>query len=242
MSSKTARRRISAATVAALVLGALFVTRMSRGDVRMMIVERGMLCVTEGELGDAPGHRFSVDAPKMRAYVNRPTTQTIEAQFTYLGPTAKVSPLGSGEVREQFGLKLRAQDPCNLVYAMWRIQPESKLVVSVKTNPGQNTSAECGNRGYQNIKPARSRPVPTIRPGSKHSLRAEMDGENLRVFVDGNLVWQGAAGADALALNGPVGIRSDNARLDGVQLLGGEPSEAPSDAVLPCKSGPSEAE
>ena len=41
-----------------------------------------------------------------------------------------------GELRRQFGLKLRAQDACNLVYVMWRIEPASKLVVSIKCRTG----------------------------------------------------------------------------------------------------------
>ncbi|HTX16156.1 MAG TPA: hypothetical protein VMD77_12740, partial [Candidatus Baltobacteraceae bacterium] len=83
---------------------------------------------------------------------------------------------------------------------------------------------------------------PVLRPGSKHSLRAEMDGENLRVFADGNVVWRGDVGADAAALDGPVGIRSDNAALDGLELMVGAPSGAQPDIVLPCKSGPAESE
>jgi hypothetical protein len=70
----------------------------------------------------------------MRAYVNTFTSQPIEAHFTFLGSTGNEARLGSGELRCQFGLKLRAQDACNLDYAMWRIEPESKLVVSVKSN------------------------------------------------------------------------------------------------------------
>jgi hypothetical protein len=62
---------------------------------------------------------------------------------------------------------------------MRRIEPESKLVISVKINPGQNT--ECGNRGYQNIKALHSWPVPELRPGDRHLLRAEMNGEQLCV-------------------------------------------------------------
>ncbi len=91
----------------------------------------------------------------MRAYLNAITAHQVEVHFTYLGSTGNEARLGSGELRRQFGLKLRAQDACNLVYAMWRIEPESKLVVSIKSNPGQHTSAECGNRGYRNIKPQR---------------------------------------------------------------------------------------
>jgi hypothetical protein len=116
-------------------------------------------------------------------------------------------------MRRQFGLKLRAQDACNLVYAMWRIEPESKLVVSVKSNPGEHTSAQCGNRGYQNIKPRRSLPVPVLTPGSTHTLRAQMNGAEMEVFADNSLVWEGSVGTDALSFDGPVGLRSDNARL-----------------------------
>ena len=70
-----------------------------------------------------------------------PTVQDAEARFKYLGPTSQEARLGSGESRRQFGLRLRAQDPCNLVYAMWRIEPEPMLVVSVKRNPGMHSSA-----------------------------------------------------------------------------------------------------
>jgi hypothetical protein len=116
-------------------------------------------------------------------------------------------------MRGQFGLKLRAQDACNLVYAMWRIEPESKLVVSVKSNPGEHSSAQCGNRGYQNIKPRHSSSVPTLEPGATHTLRAQMTGAEMQVFADNSLVWEGSVGPDALRFDGPVGIRSDNARL-----------------------------
>jgi hypothetical protein len=169
-----------------------------------------------------PGQRLSVSVAKMRAYVNAYTQPSAEARFTYLGSTGNEAPLASGEMRRQFGLKLRAQDACNLIYAMWRIEPESKIVVSVKSNPGQHTSAQCSNRGYQNIKPRRSTPVPTLNSGATHTLRAEMNGAEMQVFADGSLVWEGSAGPDALAFDGPVGIRSDNARLQ-IDLRAGPP-------------------
>ena len=143
--------------------------------LRLSAVSRADLCVTEGAIAELSGHRLSVRVPKMRAYLDSRTTPSVEARFKYLGPTGDEARLGSGELRRQFGLKLRAQDACNLVYAMWRIEPESKLVVSVKTNPGQHSSAECGNRGYQNIKPRRSSPVPTLHPGDTHTLRAAIE-------------------------------------------------------------------
>jgi hypothetical protein len=177
----------------------------------------------------------------MRAYLNARTLPTVEADFTYLGSTGNEARLGSGELRRQFGLKLRAQDACNLVYAMWRIEPESKLVVSVKSNPGEHTSAECANRGYRNIKATRSKPVPTLRPGQAHSLRAEMNREEMKVFADNALVWEGQVGQEALTFEGPVGIRSDNARLL-IDLRAPEPTRSQPGRAPGCRTRPGESE
>jgi hypothetical protein len=201
--------------VAALLSLALLSPSLAQAPARDLLdVNPASLCVTEGAIEKASNHRLAVHVPKMRAYVNAWTAQSIEARFTYLGPTSTEAPLGSGEMRRQFGFKLRAQDPCNLVYAIWRIDPEEKLVVSVKRNSNAHTSAECGNRGYENIKPRKSAPLPPLRSGDSHTLRAEMKKEELRVFVDNREVWSGDVGADAAALAGRVGIRSDNARLE----------------------------
>jgi len=198
------------------------------------------LCVTEGAIEQASGNRMSVNVPKMRAFVTVATRQDVEARFTYLGKTAGEKPLGSGEMRRQFGLKLRAQDACNLVYAMWRIEPESKLVVSLKSNPGQHTSAECANRGYRNIKPVHGGPVPVLRPGVAHTLRAELNEAEMRVYADNNLVWEGSVGSLGGPLDGPVGIRSDNAKLE-IELRAGQSSGSHPDE-LSCRPGSGEVE
>jgi hypothetical protein len=187
--------------------------KVNAQSTHLVPVSKANLCVTEGTIDQQPGQPLSVNVSKMRAYVNASTQPVAEARFTYLGSTPNESPLASGEMRRQFGLKLRAQDACNLVYAMWRIEPESKLVVSVKTNPGEHTSAQCSNRGYQNIKPRRSSPVPVLTPGSTHTLRAQMNGAETEVFADNSLVWEGSVGTNAQSFDGPVGLRSDNARL-----------------------------
>jgi hypothetical protein len=192
----------------------------------LMPVAAQDLCVTEGEVTPLEGERLSVQSSKMRAYLNRGTRQVIEARFTYQGATAHDVPLGSGLMRRQFGLKLRAGDPCNLLYVMWRIEPESKIVVSVKRNDGEHTSAECGNRGYDDVKPQRAAPVPRLAPGGTHTLRAALDGALMRVFIDDSPVWEGSVGAAALGFDGPVGLRSDNARLI-VALRAGQPLEGP---------------
>jgi hypothetical protein len=204
-----------------------------------MTVSRADLCLTEGAVEQLPDRRLSVAVPKMRAYVNLETSQYLEARFTYSGPTENQAPLGSGELRRQFGLKLHAQDACNLVYVMWRIAPASEIVVSVKSNPGQHSSSECSNHGYTNIKAAHSAPVPPLPPGQTRTLRAEMNGQALEVFVDNSPVWEGNVGREALSFHGPVGIRSDNARLE-LELKArrqGAGGQMPA-----CRSGPGESD
>jgi hypothetical protein len=212
------------------------------GGMALAAVARSQLCVTEGAIERSGSERrWSISDSKMRAYVNFLTEPVVEARFRYLGPTANEVPLGSGALRRQFGLKLRAQDACNLVYAMWRIEPESKLVVSVKSNPGQHTSAQCGNRGYRNIKPRRSVPVPALSAGGEHTLRAEMNGAQMRVFADNELVWDGSVAPDAVGFDGPVGIRSDNAHLE-IELLAGPAAKAATEQAPLCRAGAGEAE
>jgi hypothetical protein len=226
---------------ALICLVALGVAAAPPSGNKLSPVSRANLCVTEGAIEERAGGRLGVSVPKMRAYLNALTLQSVEADFTYLGSTGNEARLGSGELRRQFGLKLRAQDACNLVYAMWRIEPESKLVVSVKSNPGQHTNSECGNRGYRNIKPARSKPVPVLHPGRAHALRAEMNGAEMKVFADNVLVWEGSVGAEAGNLAGPVGMRSDNVRLE-VEFRAAPPLRAQSGNAQGCRSGPGESE
>jgi hypothetical protein len=160
----------------------------------------------------ASGSELSVESPEFRAVVAGASDADAELRFTYLGPTTEVAQLGSGRVRTQIGLKMRAQDPCNLVYAMWRIDPGPELVVQVKRNAEQRTSAECKNHGYRTIRPARSAPTPEVVQGSTHLLRTAMNESELSVWADDLLVWQGQLGDDVLDLEGPAGLRSDNAR------------------------------
>jgi len=177
-------------------------------------VPRSHLCVTQGALETLPDGRMSVGAAKMRAVLATPGRQAIEARFTYIGATAETAPLRSGAVRRQFGLKLRAADGCNVIYAMWRFAPQPSLTVSVKSNPGLHESRACGTSGYRTVEPQRLAQVEAPLIGTTHGLAAALNGDALRVFIDGRPVWEGRLGAEALAADGPVGIRSDNARLE----------------------------
>jgi hypothetical protein len=181
-----------------------------------------------------------VDVPKMRAYANQASADRARLHFTYLGPTARQSALGSGTVRVQFGLKLHAADPCNLVYVMWRVEPQSKLVVSVKSNPGQHTSADCGNRGYENVAPRAASALPRLTAGQSHSLAADLIGDQLRVSVDDAAVWSGHLGPTASAFTGPTGVRSDNARLE--FELSADATAPTSSVAATCRGGPDPSE
>jgi hypothetical protein len=170
------------------------------------------LCVTTGEIA-ASADGLRITGPEVRAFVRWKARSRAELRFTYDGPTPDVKPLASGELRRQFGIKLRAKDTCNLVYAMWHFEPVPGLGVAVKSNPGQNTHAQCGAHGYSTIQPVWSRPVSGPQPGRAHSFSAELEGTELRVFVDGEVAWKGALPVAGFAFDGPVGLRSDNARL-----------------------------
>ena len=170
--------------------------------------------VPDGKIESAAGGRLMVSTKEMRATLKRPTEQNVTVKFSYLGPTKEVSRLGNGQVRSQFGIKLRGQDTCNIVYIMWHFAPDQKIAVSVKRNPGQRTHEECLDNGYiNNIKPRVSALAPPVHPDEPHTLTASMAGSNLTVTADDKVVWQGDLGPVALEFDGPVGLRSDNAHV-----------------------------
>jgi hypothetical protein len=170
------------------------------------------LCTTHGAITTSSSGGMAIEHPEVRAVAAGNSAPEATLRFTYLGPTAQSAPLSSGELRRQIGLKLKAKDSCNVVYIMWRIEPKPGLVVSIKRNPGKRTNAECGVHGYRTVKPDRSRDVPTLAPGAAHTLSAIERGDSLSVIVDGQTVWQGSLGPEALEIDGPVGLRTDNGR------------------------------
>jgi hypothetical protein len=208
-------------------------------DDALTAVELKRMKVTQGKLESLPNGRLVIEEPKVRAVASGPSREAptvralktralktpeaeearvAELRFTYLGATREQKPLASGELRRQVGLKLRARDGCNVVYVMWRIEPKPGLVVSVKSNPGMHRSDDCGNGGYQTVKPRTKARVPELEAGDSHTLRAELQGATLTVRVDGEPVWEGPLPAEALSFDGPVGLRTDNGRFH-VELL-----------------------
>src|SRR5262249_18717153 len=172
----------------------------SRG---LLPVARQQLCVTSGALAAGERGAILVEVPELRATVASGPARTVEARLRYLGPTKDVKRLASGELRRQVGFKLRAANTCNVVYVMWHVEPDSRLAVSVKSNPGLTTHAQCDAHGYRNLKPARQSPVPMLRPGEWHRVRARLAGEELSASVDGHARRPGSIGAERTALHRP---------------------------------------
>ena len=185
----------------------------NEGPTGLRRVGHDELCVTNGEVTTRHG-RFAIDTPSSRAVV-RPMSaaaadQVAQIRFRYLGPSTADKPLASGQLRRQIGLKLGAENTCNLIYVMWHIAPDARIAVSIKRNPGMHLHSQCGAHGYVFVKaPSRVEP-PSIRPGETHTLRAALHGRELTVVADDKPAWH--AMLDGTLPAGPAGFRTDNVR------------------------------
>ncbi|HEY2516634.1 MAG TPA: hypothetical protein VGI39_37445 [Polyangiaceae bacterium] len=225
-------RILSLAILAALGLAACGGspgTPTPRSD--LYVVAADSLCVTEGTVS-ASGDTLQVSDAKMRAIAAFQGDPVGELRFTYQAPTAQVA-LQSGLVVSQAVLKLEAQDDCNLVYVRWLISPKNAISVEVKSNPGMQASAECGDSGYQEVKASTSSSdVAAVTPGTSHVLHAERIGDEIYVWADGELAWVGTLPEYARSLRGPTGVRSDNVALS-FELLAPAASSAEAAANCP---------
>jgi hypothetical protein len=186
------------------------------------------ICVTNGEIWTGPDGRLQIDSPSSRAVLRFRSQPAAEIRFTYLGPSARSKPLASGELRRQIGIKLRAENSCNLIYAMWRMEPDSRVAVSIKRNPGMSAHEQCHAGGYINLEPTGAAEPPKVAVGQTHVLHAEMRGATLVVRADGVEAWRGDLGPVIAGFDGPVGLRSDNARFAFDYLVGvAKPGSAP---------------
>jgi hypothetical protein len=171
------------------------------------------LCVTHGAIANA-----EIRDPTVRAFAVGAGGDAAELAFKFAGASDADRTLASGELRRQVGLKLRAANGCNVIYVMWRLEPKPGIAVQVKYNPGKRTHEECGAEGYLKVKPSSHAHVPLLEVGSAHALRAEIRGDELVAWVDGEVAWRGRLPEEARELAGPAGLRSDNVRLEDLQL------------------------
>lgn len=181
--------------------------------IELQAVNKAKVCVTKGQIAD-----LSIAEPTMRAYAVGVGGDAASLTFTYKGESQDTRELASGQARRQIGLKLRAQDSCNVVYVMWRLDPRPKIDVSVKFNANMTTHEQCGADGYAKVRPYKKTFIPAFEYGKTHTLRAEIVGSELFAWIDGKLLWQGKLPDAARLMRGPAGIRSDNVQFDIVEL------------------------
>jgi len=197
-------------------------------SVEVAPIKSDALCVTKGELDGA-----AIEVPTMRGYALGAGGDAAQLTFTYKGESHESRPLASGDVRRQIGLKLRAQDSCNVIYVMWRLDPRPKLDISVKVNPGQTAHEQCGADGYTKIRSRTKALVPAFEFNTTHTLRAEIVGDDIFAWVDGTLLFQGRLPDAARSIHGPAGLRSDNVAFDLVELAA--PKGAATGGAPACK-------
>ncbi|HET8937248.1 MAG TPA: hypothetical protein VFN67_27590 [Polyangiales bacterium] len=183
-------------------------------DSGLGALDPSSLVVTSGEITRVSATRFETSSGAMRAQRKGKGPDVAELRFHFRGPTEDDVPLSSGEIRRQIGLKLRAQDGCNVVYAMWHIEPSRGLSISVKSNPDKHESSACGDGGYTFLEAREEHEVQEIEADSEHTLRAAIAGKDLQVYADGKLSWVAELPEEALGFDGPAGVRTDNGIFD----------------------------
>lgn len=188
--------------------------RKPAADSGLDALDPDSLIVTSGEIARVSATRFETSSGALRAQLAGDGPAVAELRFHFRGPTEEATPLASGELRRQIGLKLRAQDGCNVVYAMWHIEPTRGLSISAKINPGEHESSACGDAGYRFLDAREEHEVAVIEADSEHTLRAGISGRDLRVYADGKLSWLGELPAEAFDFDGPAGVRTDNGVFD----------------------------
>ena len=182
--------------------------------MRLSPILPSTFCATAGRVTSAGGEALKVATGGMRGVVASDSSRAVEVAFVFRGNSVDAAPLANGELRQQIGVKLRAQDTCNIVYVMWHVAPTPRLAVSVKNNPGKRTHAECLDQGYINLRPSSPITLPVVAVGEPHTLRAEIDGDTLIVHADGVEVWRDTLPPQAFTFDGPAGIRTDNSEFD----------------------------
>jgi hypothetical protein len=212
-------RTIAVLAAVALMGAAVAASAAPRPPAGWASIGKARLTVTEGTISvAAPNSTLRTTSPAMRAVSRDGGRHASSARlwFRYLGESSTTKPLGSGQVRRQIGLKLRAADPCNLVYVMWHVYPDNVIEVSVKRNPGQSTSAQCGNRGYKEITEFPVRDSGGTADHGPHVLevvtrRTASGSLALRIYSDNSLRRRLHLPAALTAgMEGPIGVRSDN--------------------------------
>ena len=187
---------------------------VSAAEPRERAIKPADVCVTNGALEKGSRGDFVVNTPSSRAVAKGTDDSAAAIKFEYLGPASGETRLASGIVRRQLGVKLRAEDSCNVIYIMWGIEPQPGLIISMKANEGKSTHAECGVKGYKLVPSTLERSIAPIKVGETRTLAANLDEKGkLTVRVDGEVAWEGQTSPTANKMYGYTGIRTDNVRM-----------------------------
>lgn len=210
---RTGRSTAPAPRSWAPLLGACLALTWAVAAAEPRPASKAAICVTTGDIAVEPDGRYLIESGASRAVVRDGDDDYVGIVFEYLGPSKDETALAAGNKRRQLGLKLQAQDSCNVVYVMWPVDGARELIVTSKVNRGQSAHAQCGVKGYEALTPLMSRPVAPIVIGQPRRLEASIDKRVLAVHVDGQLVWRGDAGRRTADLFGYPGLRTDNVRM-----------------------------
>jgi hypothetical protein len=194
------------------VIALLLAASASTAQPQSAPVDLDQVCVTLGEIRTTTDGRLEIDSDASRAVSRQGDDDYAGLVFEYLGPSRTESKLASGNVKRQLGLKLQAEDSCNVVYVMWPVDG-GPLEVSSKVNPGKVSHAECGVKGYVLSEARHKKPVAPIVVGQPRRLEARVENRVLQVLIDGEVVWSGDAGRRTGNLFGYSGLRTDNVHI-----------------------------
>lgn len=178
------------------------------------------LKVTSGSVSETGAGFLTVNHPEVRGVRNGAWHPRARLQFHYQGPSDVRIPSGSGLIFEQIGIQLRAQNTCNVLYIMWRIEPAEQVLVKLKSNPGQSRHEECENRGYQTLAAIPLGPLQiTAKDRALHQLQAEVTLTKnccaCSIGADARPLWTGEVDFQLISeINGPAGFRTDNGQFE----------------------------
>jgi hypothetical protein len=172
-------------------------------DMREFNCESGKCSPCSVETG-SPAFRLMAETPA--------EGDRVGFSLLYLGKVDEPQPLGSGEIRYQFGLRIRCPNTCNAIYVMCRLLDDGlRLVASWKHNPGKEEHSECRDGGYSPLGDLMI-PEPMIENATLivEIVEAKL---NIRVFLDDKEERRELSvdlPPEAAAQQGSWGIRTDN--------------------------------
>jgi len=178
--------------------------------------------VTKGKISSTQSGKLFISSTAVRAVSGTATPQEVILRFRYLGPTKKMHSLASGKERHQIGLKIEAENACNLLYVMYRISPKPALALQLKLNPYESRSRQCSNDGYSTLA---SETLTTAMLDSRtDEIYVRREGARLSAGLDGETLISIELPVGARELRGKLGLRSDNGIFEAELLHAATPS------------------